>query len=146
LAVKLCSLDILTRDELGTRFDPPRVETLLGSLLSLGEAAAGLANEIQKNGRPRDIAEERWILELADIYENAFGTPATVWGSGDEPIRRRGMFYRFLELNRPQSFPRHGKLSVRQIDRILKRRNALRQKGAVLFQGSVLQPGKNREG
>src|ERR1035437_8159232 len=23
-------------------------------------------------GNPRDLAEERWILELADIYENAF--------------------------------------------------------------------------
>ena len=122
LASQLCDLDILSRDELTLRLDPTQLETLVGSLLLLSKEVGNLASEVQKGGRPRDLPEERWIIELADIYENAFGKPASVWGSGDEPAKRRGTFYRLLELSRPEHFPRRGKLSVRQIDRTLKRR------------------------
>ncbi len=132
LASKLCHLDILSRDEIARRIDPTEVETLLGSLHLLSKEVAGLANEIQKNGRPRDLAEERWITELADIYENAFSRPASVWGSGDEPIKRRGRFYKFLERSRPETFPRQGKLSLRQIDRVLKHR---KQRSKVTIHG-----------
>ena len=46
-----------------------------------------------------------------------------VWGSGagaDET--GRGTFSHLLEFSRPETFSQHGKLSVRQIDRMLKRR------------------------
>jgi hypothetical protein len=135
LADKICDLDIFTRDELATRFDPARVETLLGFLVSLRKVAAELADKMQKNGRPRDVTEERWILELADIYENAFRERAAIWGSGNEPVARRGRFYRFLELNRPESFPRNGKLGVSQIHRILKRRKG--QRRTVVASGNI---------
>ena len=123
LASNLCKLDILSLDELASRIEPQEVETLVGRLRFLSKETAALGDEVQQNGRPRDLAEERWIMELADIYENAFGKPASVWGSGDEPLKRRGTFYRLLEVSRPTSFPRYGKLSLRQIDRTLKHRS-----------------------
>jgi hypothetical protein len=77
--------------------------------------------------RPRDLAEERWIFELADIYENSFFEDARVWGSGGGPKKHRGRFYRMLEISRPEMFPRAGKLSVRQIDRMLKNRKNMKK-------------------
>jgi hypothetical protein len=127
LASVLYQLDILSFDDLAVRIDPKKIETLVGSLLFLSKESHDLATEVQDKGKPRDLAEERWIFELADIYENAFGQPASVSGSGsdnddDELPNRRGKFYRLLEVSRPASFPRHGKLSLRQIDRMLERR------------------------
>jgi hypothetical protein len=122
LASELCQLDLISQDNLACQFVPEKVETLVGSLRFLCQETTELANEVQYSGRPRDLAEERWILELADIYENAFCKPASVWGSGDGMPKRRGKFYHLLELSRPSSFPRYGKLSVRQIDRTLKSR------------------------
>jgi len=127
LASVLCQLDILSLDDLALRIDPKKVEALVGSLLFLSKESEDLAMEMQDKGKPRELAEERWIFEIADIYENAFGQPASVSGSGsddddDDLPNRRGKFYRLLEVSRPASFPRHGKLSLRQIDRMLKRR------------------------
>lgn len=113
LTSDLSELDILSRDELASRVDPKEVETLIGSLSLLGKETAELVKEAQENGRPRDLAEERWILELADIYENAFCQSAGA---------SRAKFCRLLELSRPPSFPRHGKLNHSQIARTLKRR------------------------
>jgi hypothetical protein len=123
LASGLGELDILSLEYLASRVDEKQLDELVGSLRRLGKETAKLVEQTQANGRPRDLAEERWILELADIYENAFYEPAAVWGSGEGPIKGRHSFYRFLELNRPKSFPRHGKLHLRQVDRLLKRRN-----------------------
>lgn len=122
LALNLYELDHLSRDDLARKFDPEKLETLIGSLLLLHKEAEPLAKDVQINGKPRDLAEERWILEVADIYENAFGLPASVWGSGAGPANRRGDFYKLLEASRPASFPRHGKLSLRQVERVLERR------------------------
>jgi hypothetical protein len=119
----LSELDILSRDDLASRVDQKQIDELIGSLRRLSKETAALVNQAQSNGRPRDLAEERWIFELADIYENAFHRPAAVWGSGDGPIKGCGSFFRFLELNRPKSFPRHGKLHLRQVARLLERRH-----------------------
>jgi hypothetical protein len=119
LAKTICDLDILTRDDLETLIETKNVETLVGSLMLLSKAANELVNEVQRSGRPRDLAEERWVLELADIYENAFGEPPSVWKSESG---RASKFYRFLELCRPETYPRFGKLSRRHVSRILKRR------------------------
>jgi hypothetical protein len=102
------------------------IEALIGSLVFLENETAKLVKHVQKNGRPRDLAEERWILELADIYENFFLKPARVWGSSAEPVKRRGKFYDLLNVSRPLSFPRHGKLSLRQIDRTLRREGSVK--------------------
>jgi hypothetical protein len=123
LASRLCELDILSRDDLESRFDKKQIEILVGSLHLLNEETKNLTAEVQKDGRPRDLAEERWIWELADIYENAFGQPARVWGSGAGSTNQRGRFYRLLELSRPTSFFRYGKLSLRQLERTLKKRD-----------------------
>lgn len=126
LLTDLYGLDILSRDDLSSQIDPCAVDTLMGSLLILSKETTLLAKETQKSGRPRDLAEERWILALADIYENAFSKPARVWRSSDD--RQMSDFYRLLELCRPETFPRHGKLSRRQVDRVLslrKKHNSL---------------------
>jgi hypothetical protein len=122
LAAKLCNLDILSRDELANRIDANELAAFVGSLHFLRKETTDLAQHVQINGRPRDLPEERWITELAGIYENAFDKPARVSGSGDDKVERRGKFYRLLEVGRPGSFPATGKLSVRQIDRVLKHR------------------------
>ncbi len=109
----LCDLDIFSRDELTCRVDPKMIEAFVGSVRLLRKETTDLAKKTQENGRPRELAEERWILELADIYENAFGRPARVWGSGAGPTKRRGTFYHLLEFSRPETFSQHGKLSVR---------------------------------
>jgi hypothetical protein len=122
LVMGLTKLDVLSRDNLSARFDSNEINALIGLLVRLNTETHALANETQKDGKPRDLAEEYWISEIADIYENAFGQPARVWGSGAGPKQRRGKFYRLLELCRPTSFSRHGKLHPRQVDRILKER------------------------
>jgi hypothetical protein len=67
----------------------------------------------------RDLAEERWIMEMADIYENAFCREATLSGSGSDP---RGKFYQFLKFGLPPSFARYGKLHIRHVKRALAKR------------------------
>ena len=96
LALSLVELDILSREDLASRVDPKEIETLIGSLIRLSEETTDLKDEIQKIGKRRDLAEERWILELADIYENAFGQPAGA---------NRAKFCRLLELSRPHIVP-----------------------------------------
>jgi hypothetical protein len=122
LASALSELDVLSHDDLASRIGATKIDEFVGSLWILGQNTRDLGNEVQKDGRARDLAEERWISELADIYENAFGRPAGVWGSGSGPIRRRGNFFRLLEISRPTLFARYGKLSIRQIERKLKER------------------------
>jgi hypothetical protein len=135
VASGLSELDILSRDDLASRIDQEQIDELVGSLYRLSKETAALVEQTQANGRPRDLAEERWIFELADIYENVFYQPAVVWGSGDGPIKGRRSFYRFLELNRPKTFPRHGKLHLRQVARLLERRHPRPSSLAGLFRG-----------
>jgi hypothetical protein len=124
----ICKLDILSRDDLANRVDSEQIEALVGSLRLLSEQTDVLAKEIQKNGKPRDLAEERWILEIVD-NENASGEPIRVWKSVTVRVSN---FYRLLELSLPESFPRYGKLSRRQVDRALKHRRTRRRKPANL--------------
>jgi hypothetical protein len=112
LASNLGELDILSRDELARRSNK-EIESLIGSLVLLGNHISHLVKQAQSNGTPRDLAEELWITEVAEIYENAFGQPASA---------NRAVFNRLLELSRPSSLPRQGKLNRRQIKRTLQRR------------------------
>jgi hypothetical protein len=125
LAQSLRDLDILTHDELASRIDEKVNEALIGSLLRLSKETNELTKDTQKIGKARDLAEECWMFEVADIYENTFGRPARIAGSGDGDPKQRGSFYRLLEVCRPSSYARHGKLSVRQVDRVLKRRKKI---------------------
>jgi hypothetical protein len=127
LALEIRALDVISRDDLAARLDSDKIETFLGSLILLSKETSELLIEAQSTGRPRDLAEERWIFELADIYENSFFEDARVWGSGGGPKKHRGRFYRMLEISRPEMFPRAGKLSVRQIDRMLKNRKNMKK-------------------
>ena len=122
LASGLSGLDILSHDDLAAQFGPKEIEELIGTLHILGKEVEALRKTIQQVGRPRELAEERWIMEVADIYENAFSRPARVWGSGSGPTTARGSFYRLLEISRPTSFASAGKLSPRQVERKLKGR------------------------
>jgi hypothetical protein len=121
LASGLSDLDTLSRDDLARRVGSKEIDGLIGSLRRLGKETTVLVRQFQPEGRGRDLAEERWILEIANIYENAFHQPASVWGKKIGPIKGRS-FYRFLELNRSPSRKWNGKLHPRQVDRVLKRR------------------------
>jgi hypothetical protein len=92
LAGLLCALDILTRDDFARRVGTKEIEALVGSLVFLAQETKSLADGIQTDGRPRDLAEERWILEVADAYEDAFGRRASVWSSGSGAAKERGNF------------------------------------------------------
>lgn len=122
LASYLSQLDVLTRDDLVERIDAKEIVALVGSLSVIHEKSTELGEMLQTGGRPRDLAEERWILDVARLYENAFEQKAVVWGSGTGPAKRRGRFFRLLLVSRPGTFAKQGKLTVRQIDRVLKRR------------------------
>lgn len=119
LEAALVDLDIISRDDFASRMDPTQLETLVGSLRLLKREVAKIASNVQRIGRGRDLAEERWILELADIYENAIGQRPRVGKKG-----QRDSFYELLQISRPNSYPRYGKLSIRQIKRILDRRKS----------------------
>jgi hypothetical protein len=119
LETALSELDIISRDDVANRVNPKEIDALVGSLRFLSKEMAELAKQVQRIGRPRDLAEERWILELANIYENAFSQSARIG-----PLKQRGDFYELLQLSRPTSYPQNGKLSIRQIDRLLKRRKS----------------------
>jgi hypothetical protein len=64
LASTLEELDILSRDDLAARFGQNKIEELLGSLIIINKKAKELEAEVQKDGRPRDLAEERWAVAL----------------------------------------------------------------------------------
>src|ERR1035437_5143541 len=113
-ASSLSKLDIISRDELASRVKPNEIEALVGSLHFLSEEATDLASKIQEDGRPRNLARDRWILELAEIFEKDFRNPARVWGSADGAIR--GDFYRLLVLSRPGRIVPTD-ISIRQINK-----------------------------
>lgn len=118
LASNLSELDIFSWDELARRTNPNETKKLMGSLNLLGSQVSGLIKESQRNGSPRDLAQQQWIEEVADLYENAFGQSADAnWKA----------FHRVLQLSRPVSLPRHGKLHLRQVKRALQRRRTSNQ-------------------
>jgi hypothetical protein len=127
----LCALDIISREDLQNRLGTKEFDAHVGALNFLALQAAEMVRGVQATGKPRDIAEERWIVEIADIYENFFCQAATVSGSGDDVAGRRGKFYHLLQLSRPLSFPRYGKLSLRHIKQVLaqRKRQQLRRVG-----------------
>jgi len=114
-ALALCSLDILSHDDLASRTGPEKIDYLTGLLQLLNQHAGALERETQVRGKPTDHPAERWILELADIFENAFSKPPSISGSGEDPAGRRGRFYRLLELGRPSRFAQHGRLSPKHV-------------------------------
>jgi hypothetical protein len=118
-ASHLIKLDVMTQDELSDQLGPKKLEELIGALNMLFDKVRILENQMQRDGRPLDLAEERWIKALAKIYENAFDK-SPFGESRIEPGRSRGNFYRLLQVSRPALFARYGKLSLKQIKRKLK--------------------------
>ena len=122
LVSALCAVDVLSRDDLESRIGPEKIDQLNGLLILLNQHAVALGRETQVRGKPTDHASERWILAMADIFENAFSRAPTVSGSGEDPAGRRGRFYRMLELGRPSRFARHGRLSLKHVQTLLRSR------------------------
>src|SRR5205085_7210980 len=131
-------LDILSRDDLASRVGSKEIDGLVGSLRRLGKETTVLVGQVQPEGRRRDLAEQRWILEIANIYENAFHQPASVWGKGGGPIKGRRGFFNFLVLSRSPSRKWNGKLHPRQVDRVLKRRRPARDSRDTCDSGGLL--------
>jgi hypothetical protein len=105
-----------------SRIGPEKIDQLNGLLILLNQHAVALGRETQVRGKPTDHASERWILAMADIFENAFSRAPTVSGSGEDPAGRRGRFYQMMELGRPSRFARHGRLSLKHVQTLLSSR------------------------
>jgi hypothetical protein len=123
LTESIGDLDVLSREDLEIHLGSEKVEALLGHLVNLDTHAQQLLKTIQAKGRPRNLAEESWVHDVADIYENNFRRKATVSGSGSGSSAKRGKFFELLTLSLPESFPKHGKLHSKHLMRILKRRS-----------------------
>jgi len=116
LRAALGNLDPISKDDLNVAIGSDVFDRLHSCLSEIILKSNDLAKDIRTDGRPRDLARERWIHEVADIYENNFGRKAALYG------RNSGPFYRLLHNGMPESFPRHGSLDPRQIKRVLDRR------------------------
>jgi hypothetical protein len=119
LRVALVDLDVMSRDDLRSRIGPGIIEEYIGSLTILFLEIDRLRGQLQKKGKPSDVARERWILDMADIFENAFAQAATVSGSGDSPTAKRGRFYKLLDISRPSRFAQHGNLSPKYVKAVI---------------------------
>lgn len=124
LKAALVGLDLLSRDDLEERMGSEKLVAALGDLEILAAKSDELASayrSTQKTGRPLDLAEWRWIYEMADIYECYFAPKkASIHGGGSS--NRGGPFYRFVSVSFPDELPRNGKLGAAQVDNILKKR------------------------
>ena len=123
LVESLRELDIISRDILEERLSTERLGTISIYLGFLEREGTKLADSVQKEGRQIDLAEEIWILEIAEYFQNTFGRSATDLDSAPGKKKNRGPFFKLLELSRPSSFLKHGKLDRRQVDRVLDRKN-----------------------
>ncbi len=123
LVESLRELDIISRDILEERLSIERLGTISSFLGYLEREGTKLAGDVQKEGRQIDLAEEIWILEIAEIFENAFGRSASDSDPGSGKKKNRRPFFQLLKLSRPSSFPRYGKLDRRQVDRVFDRKN-----------------------
>lgn len=119
LVERLINIDIVSRDELEIALGADKLAAVIGSLSILHREFLKLSGAIQKTGKPKDIAEEKWIHRVADIYESAFDRRASVWGSGTGPTNQRGLFFQLLKACQPTSFVRYGSLNPRQVTRVL---------------------------
>jgi hypothetical protein len=115
----LIDLDAMSRDYITSRIGQRAMEEYIGSFITLAIATKRLRSEIQERGKPRDVARERWIRDMADIFENAFDETASVSGAGDSEIKQRGKFYRLLDLSRPSRLAQYGNLSPKYVKHVL---------------------------
>jgi hypothetical protein len=122
LSGQIRELDIISRMDIEVRLGIEKVDAVVGSMIVLAQTMSLMIETVQRDGKPRDLAEEQWIYAVADIYEAVFSRKAAAWGSSNRPKRLRGPFYQLLEVSRPPSFHRYGKLHPKQVDAVLKRR------------------------
>ena len=118
-------LDVISRDDLEARLGRERVAAIIDDLRVLAREVDHLIGNIQTTGAPKDVAEERWICDVADIYEMAFGKKASVWGTASKKGTKKGPFYELLLVTRPERMPHYGKLHPKQVTAVLKRRSLL---------------------
>lgn len=119
----LVRLDPISRDDIEVHLGNEKVQTLQGYLSDLGYRSQQMFEEIQtKKGRSRNVPRDRWVQEVADIYECNFRRPATVSGSGNALKEKRGNFYTLLWLSLPEGIRQHWTLHPKTLTRILKSR------------------------
>jgi hypothetical protein len=124
LLTDLMELDPVSRDDLEGRLGRDRIEALQGHLVNLRAETERVQRRVQWSGRPTDLARERWVRDVADIFEMNFKRKASISGSGGRATASRGKFHKLLELSMPASLPKHGTLDPRQLTRVLKRRTS----------------------
>jgi hypothetical protein len=138
LAKDIARLDPISRDDLEARVGSEKLETVIGYLDTLAEQAQSICQQIQVAGPSRDLALERWVHDVAAIYEANFRRKASISGSASELRRERGKFNRLLHIAKPAPLPQRALAHPARLTRILKRR----PKSAVL---STRRPRKRLE-
>ena len=103
LVESLRELDIISRDILEERLSTERLGTISIYLGYLEREGTKLADSVQKEGRQIDLAEEIWILEIAEYFQNTFGRSATELDSASGKKKNRSPFFQLLELSRARS-------------------------------------------
>jgi len=120
LRQRIGGVSSILREDFTRHFtDPEKLPKLLGHLQDFETFAADTLGETQTTGRPRNLARERWVTELWDLYETNISTAARTTRKGAKTLED---FYEFLRLSCPiKSVPERNKfLDKRQIRRILK--------------------------
>jgi len=110
---------LVSLKELDEEFwEPLAVECFLKDLRKLNSLASAQLKKMQRMGRPRDLARQRWVDDVAAIYEKAFNKKAAISGSNSGNSQKRGPFFELLILSAPEQV----NLDAKAIRRILKRR------------------------
>lgn len=119
------SLDPISNEELDLKIGRERFAAFRSCLLTLWSSTNEILTsaKTQKDGRPKDIASERWVLFMADFYQTHSGKVPTVSGSSGERRKKKSKFHQFLDLARPSGMLRYGVLDNAHIRRILKVRS-----------------------
>lgn len=123
LQEEISCLDSIFLEDLEFCLGAEQMKELRTSVADLGVHSRQLLEGAQEKGRARDLAQERWIHDMAIIFETNFKAPAKVWGSSEpEGKSSRGPFYDLMKLGRPNDFDRYRLLDPTQVRRILGRR------------------------
>src|SRR5260370_31868852 len=66
----LSRLDSIFVEDLDQEMGRNSVQQLIGHLARFSERTADLLARMSKTGRPPNVAQERWVYALADLYES----------------------------------------------------------------------------
>jgi hypothetical protein len=129
LARELLALDPIAKELLAPRLPLETLEKVKGHLLDIRFHADELLRQSPQRGRPPNVAEEIWVMAIADIFEVSFERKPSI-------SQARGAFFELLKVARPFRMMREGDLDTRSLRRALKKREMYREGGIAVEAGA----------